>query len=178
MIPARSKWIGALLLSSTLTAGAAEPSSTSAPAAAESADAATAAAPLARSLDLRGADVRAVVRATASTQAAIDYHIERAAPPERTDAELATTLKTPVVAEKRPYKVLLPVRPAKCDGFVSCGIETLLGLEDFDDNTYGRVQRHRLMNEGSFMDKSSINASVPMPKTPEETQEATRQVRP
>jgi hypothetical protein len=60
----------------------------------------------------------------------------------------------------------LPDRPPRCDGFFTCGIETLLGLGDFDDELYGRVERNRLMNQGSFTNSSKINASIPLPRPP------------
>ncbi|HUQ11008.1 MAG TPA: hypothetical protein VM146_11895 [Steroidobacteraceae bacterium] len=173
MIPVRSKWIGALLLPLTLTAWATEPSSTPEPTEATDVGSARAAS-RANAFDLRGANVRDIVRSAAATQSASDYRIEPPKTQPRTDAELAALLRQekPAVERKPPSKPRLPDRPPPCDGFVSCGVETLLGLGDTDEESYGRVERNRLMNQGSFTDRSSINASVPLPMSPAEAQEA------
>lgn len=112
--------------------------------------------------DLKSESVRNLVRAAAATQSGSNYRIE---PAPRQKQDLAAILRerpaSPPPREKaRPR---LPERPPPCDGFISCGIESLLGLEDFDDELYDRVARHRLMNQGSFTDSSKINASVGMP---------------
>ncbi len=110
--------------------------------------------------------MRNVIRAAASTQMATDYRVEPSKP-DRAEPDLAAALREdkPKVVRKEPAP-RLPERPPPCDGFWSCGLETLLGLEDFDDEVYARVQRDRLMNQGSFTDSSKINASVGLPRSP------------
>ena len=121
--------------------------------------------------DLRSPAVRDIVRSTAATQGGTGYRLE-VSRPSRTDADIAASLREerPVVA--KPAAPRLPDRPPPCDGFWSCGIETLLGLEDFDDETYARVQRDRLMNQGSFTDSRKINSGVLLPPSAGEMQSA------
>lgn len=144
-----------LPLALTVGAWAADPAATAAQAGPDQT------APL-PTFDLKSESVRNLVRAAADTQSNSNYRVETA---PRQKPDLAAILRQP--AESRPKretpKPQLPDRPPPCDGFISCGIETLLGLEDFDDAVYDRVARHRLMNQGSFTDSSKINASVGMP---------------
>jgi hypothetical protein len=138
------------------------------------------AAPLAQTFDLRGARVREVIRTTLSTQASSDYRIEPAAELTQQQKLVAALEQDPPMVHKKAATAAprLPDRPPPCDGFISCGIETLLGLEDFDDETYGRVERNRLMNQGSFNDRSSINASVALPMTNAQAQVAGAPLKP
>jgi hypothetical protein len=117
--------------------------------------------------DLRSESVRKLVQATAATQANTEYRIETTKPP-RTQADLIEALRRqgPPVVKEEPPAPRLPERPPPCDGFWSCGIEALLGVKDYDDEVYGRVMRHRLMNQGSFTDSSKIHQSVPLPVSP------------
>lgn len=116
--------------------------------------------------ELRSESVRTVIRTAASTQMATDYRVETSKP-VRVQPDIAAALRQdkPQVVRKESVP-RLPERPPPCDGFWSCGLETLLGLEDFDDEVYARVQRDRLMNQGSFTDSSKINASVALPRSP------------
>lgn len=55
----------------------------------------------------------------------------------------------------------LPDRPAPCNSFWSCGLETIPGLQeqDFEDEQhYARQERERLMNQASIIDKSGCQA--------------------
>lgn len=137
--------------------------------------------PAATVFDLRSATVRDVVRQSAS-QVVSTYRPDSAIParsdtprpdPLHSEARIAAALRVgaPKVTTPRPAP-RLPQRPPPCDGFISCGIESLLGLEDFDDESYGRVERNRLMNQGSFMDSSRIHSSITLPMAPAETQRA------
>jgi hypothetical protein len=181
MNPARSKWMGVLLLPLTMMTGAAEPTRTSVPTAAERVVGGPAATTsLAQAFDLRGANVQQVLRAAASTQANYDYRIETEKTPSA-DAVLEAALRTPypTLKKKKPAaKPRVPSRPPSCDGPISCGVETLLGLGDFDEELYGRVERNRLMNQGSFTDRSKIDASIQMPMSQQEMQSAGRPLRP
>lgn len=180
MNPIRSPWLCALLLPLTMMAGAAEPSRAGAPSAAERIEEPAATTPLAQSFDLRGANVRQVLRAAAATQANYDFRVE----PEKAlgaGAALDAALRTPYppAKKKKPAaKPQLPRRPPSCDGPISCGVETLLGLGDADDELYARVERNRLMNQGSFTDKSGFNASIALPRSQREAREAGAPIRP
>ena len=112
--------------------------------------------------DLRSESVRNVLKATAATQASYEHRIETA-PREKPDLAAVLRERPEPPAKRETTKPRLPDRPPPCDGFFSCGLEVLLGLEDFDDELYGRVERQRLMNQGSFTDSSKINASVGLP---------------
>lgn len=165
MVSLSRKWIGALLLPLTVTAWAAESqTSASTPTAAEPASAEHAAATSrAGAFDLRGAKLREIVRAAASTQMGSDYSVEPAKPVD-TDALLAQTLRQDREApKKKPAKPRLPDCPPPCDGLISCGLDTLLGLDDFDEQLYAQAESNRLMYQGSFTDRSSINAGVSLP---------------
>jgi hypothetical protein len=114
--------------------------------------------------DLRSESVRKLVQATASTQANTDYRIEDSRPsPTQKDLTEGLRRQSPPVVKEEPPLPRLPERPPRCDGFWSCGIEALLGVEDYDDEVYGRVLRNRLMNQGSFTDSSKIHQSVSLP---------------
>jgi hypothetical protein len=154
----RPTWTRVLLLLPSILL-AAEPAPTALAPAPTRDDAAKAAStPLRTAFDLRGSAVRELVRVTAARQSDTGYRIESTAPAKQ---DLAEALKQERPAPRRPTKPRLPDRRPGCDGFLSCGIETLLGLHDDDgevDEEYGRRERHRLMNEGSFTDKSACEA--------------------
>lgn len=158
MLPTRMSsrtWTFALLLSLTLTAGAAEPTASgSDPGAAGPAANAPAATASAPAFDLRGASVREVVRATAASQASYDYRVE---PPRRPKPDLAAALRhdRPLPPPKpRAPKPRLPDPQPSCADFITCALKTVLGLDDEEDYrldaTYQRAQRDRLMNQGAF----------------------------
>lgn len=134
--------------------------------------------PVPPGFDFRSEAVRKLVQATAATQSNTDYRIE-ASKPSGTQKDLTEALRRPgpPVVKEEPPEPRLPERPPPCDGFWSCGIEALLGLEDFDDEVYGRVERHRLMNQGSFTDSSKIHQSVSLP-VPAGAQDDTGPLRP
>jgi len=158
MIPAawkpRARWTGALLLSLSLSAGAAEPTArASAPTATEPRVSEPAAQTPALAFDFRGANVREVVRATAASQASHDYRVE---PPRRETPDLAAALKqdrsTPAPKPRAPAPRLPDPQPS-CADFISCAVMAVLGLDDDayeDDQFYQRVNRDRLMNQGVF----------------------------
>ena len=160
-------WIGALLPLALVTSGwASEPTPNA------GADADTDARieqdqPVPPGFDLRSEAVRKLVQATASTQANTDYRIEDSKPsPTQKDLSESLRRQRPPVVKEEPPQPRLPERPPPCDGFWSCGIEALLGVEDYDDEVYGRVLRNRLMNQGSFTDSSKIHQSVSLPVSP------------
>ena len=156
-------WIGALLPLALVTSSwAAEPPTNAGAEARIEQD-----QPVPPGFDLRSEAVRKLVRVTASTQANIDYRIEDSKP-SSTQKGLTEALRRPgpPVVEEEPPAPRLPERPPRCDGFWSCGIEALLGVEDYDDEVYGRVLRNRLMNQGSFTDSSKIHQSVALPVSP------------
>lgn len=149
-------WIGALLL--PLMAVAAEPAQPAQSVVPGNPEAPIPASPnLAQTFDLRSSAVREVVRATASTQASADVRFE---PVKRDKPDLAEALRVERPAKRREAAPRLPDRPPPCDGFFSCGLETLLGHNDndFDDEQYARQQKNVLMNQGSFTDKSNCDA--------------------
>ncbi len=108
--------------------------------------------------------MRNVVRATASTQSGTFNRIEPAPRAKPTLAEPLTQEYPPAPPPRREATPRLPGPPPSCDGFFSCGIETLLGLHDHDfedQQEYERQERNRLMNQGSFTDKSGCEACAP-----------------
>jgi hypothetical protein len=98
------------------------------------------------SFDLKSEAVQKILRATVATQASTTYRVE---PLRREKPDLAAVLNADRPAPVKPDEPRLPERAAACQGFVSCGIETLLGGTD-DEEEYARQLRHRLMNQGSI----------------------------
>ena len=149
----RATWTGALLLSLTLTAEAAEPrASASAPTAVEP-GASARTDPQTLAFDLHGANVREVVRATAASQASYDHRVE---PPQRAPRDLAAALRqersTPVAKPSAP-KPRPPDPQPSCADFIACAVMAVLKLDDDayeDDQLHQRVNRDRLMNQGAF----------------------------
>jgi hypothetical protein len=172
------KWLGALLLPLAVTAGGTEPApgvSAAAPVESSPGEPATTAA--AEAFDLHGENLRRIIRATASTQASSGYRIEAREPPS-TQARLAEAVRQDLPAvKKQAPNPRLPDRPPPCDSFFSCAIDTLLGIDDFDDALYNRVERDRLMKQGSFTN-SNPNAAIALPMSPAEMREAGAPVRP
>lgn len=150
-----------LLLPSMLPA--AEPAPGEAPPVTQNESSDSGTRPLAQAFDLRGGAARNVIRTTAATQSNTDF---RVAPAARLKPDLAAALKVEHPVPRPEPLPRLPQRPQPCNGFWSCGLETLLGLPDHDfedEQAYARQERHRLMNQGSFTDKSGCEAcSSPM----------------
>ena len=131
-----TNWLGLVLPLVALSALAAEP--------AVQADAAVPASrthdpqtpsSLAETFDLHGANVRKIVRDTASSQGDSNYRIDVPAPRIKpTLAELMVSKGT----EGAKLTSTTPRLPEKteCDGFWSCGVESLLGLDE-DERQYG-----------------------------------------
>jgi hypothetical protein len=174
-MPSHRKWLVALLLPLTLTAAAAEPTAdASVPTAVEhqpgEPDRTDAPA-----FDFRSTNVREIVRATAATQASSDYRVESA---PRAKPDLVAALKQNRPAPRKPKRApRLPGPPPSCDGFISCGVETLLGLNDSDDQyeyeqLYARVNRDRLMRQGAFTSWNDVEATVTLPMSPGEASKA------
>lgn len=107
----------------------------------------------AASFDLKSAAVQNILRATVATQVSTTYRVE---PESREKPDLAASLRVDRPVPAKPDEPRLPER-TRCNGFLSCGVETLLGLTD-DEELYARRFRERLMNQGSI-----TNPEVPGP---------------
>jgi len=88
-----------------------------------------------------------ILRAAVATQASTTYHAE---PVRREKPDLAEALRVDRPAPPKPDEPRLPER-TQCNGFLSCGLETVLGLAD-DADLYARQPRDRLMHQGSITD--------------------------
>jgi hypothetical protein len=128
-----SLWTGILVLSLGSMAWAADPP-------------ATASLNTTPSFDLKSEGVQKILRATVATQTSTTHRVE---PQRREKPDLAEALNADRPAPVKPDEPRLPERAPECQGFVSCGIETLLGGTD-DEEEYARQLRHRLMNQGSI----------------------------
>ena len=96
------------------------------------------------SFDLKSEAVQNVLRATVATQTSTTYRVE----PLRHEPDPAEALKADRPAPAKPDEPRLPER-TECQGLLSCGIATLLGGTD-DEEEYARQLRDRLMNQGSI----------------------------
>jgi hypothetical protein len=128
-----SLWIGILVLSLSQMAWAKDPPATAGPRAT-------------LSFDLKSEAVQKILRSTVATQTSTTYRVE---PRRHEKPDLAEALNVDRPAPVRAAEPRLPERPKECQGFLSCGIETLLGATD-DEEEYARQLRHRLMNQGSI----------------------------
>jgi hypothetical protein len=93
------------------------------------------------SFDLNSDAVRKVVRATAATQSSSDYRIDA---PRREEPDPAGALREN--PEKPRREVPEPRLPeyVRCDGFLTCGLRTLLGGDDSWDWRHERFRDPRI----------------------------------